>query len=42
MIALFALADHQVSRQEISDWLKKDDDPSYQECSDINMAFVCS
>lgn len=38
MIALFALADHQVSRQEISDWLKKDDDPSYQECSDINMA----
>ncbi|MBT5223424.1 MAG: DUF1456 family protein [Gammaproteobacteria bacterium] len=38
MIALFALADHQVSRQEISDWLKKDDDLSYQECSDINMA----
>ncbi|MBT6575491.1 MAG: DUF1456 family protein, partial [Gammaproteobacteria bacterium] len=32
------LADHQVSRQEISDWLKKDDDLSYQECSDINMA----
>lgn len=23
MIALFALADHQVSRQEISDWLKR-------------------
>ena len=38
MIALFALADHQVSRQEISDWLKKDEDLSYQECSDINMA----
>lgn len=38
MIAIFALADHQVSREQISDWLKKDDDPAYQECSDINTA----
>jgi len=38
MLAIFALADHQVSREQISDWLKKDDDPAYQECSDINMA----
>ena len=38
MIAIFALADHQVSRQQISDWLKKDDDPAYQECCDINLA----
>ncbi len=38
MIAIFALADHQVSREQISDWLKKDDDPAYQECDDTNMA----
>ena len=38
MIALFALADHQVTREQISDWLKKDDDPAYQQCSDILLA----
>ena len=38
MIALFALADHQVSREQISAWLKKDDDPDYQECSDTELA----
>ena len=38
MIALFALADHQVTREQISDWLKKDDDPAYQKCSDILLA----
>lgn len=38
MIALFSLADHQVTRGEISDWLKKDDDPAYQKCSDSTLA----
>lgn len=38
MIAIFGLADHKVSRAEISDWLKKDDDPSYQNCSDTLLA----
>ncbi len=38
MIALFALADHQVTREQISDWMKKDDDPAYQKCSDILLA----
>ncbi len=38
MIALFSLADHQVTRAQVSDWLKKDDDPAYQECSDIQLA----
>ncbi|GFO72235.1 hypothetical protein BJAS_P2307 [Bathymodiolus japonicus methanotrophic gill symbiont] len=38
MIALFALADHQVSRQQISAWLKKDDDPEYQACRDTELA----
>ena len=28
MIAIFNQADHEVTREEISDWLKKDDDPA--------------
>ena len=35
MISIFGLADHQVTREEVSDWLKKEDDPAYQACSDI-------
>lgn len=38
MIALFGLADHQVTREQISDWLKKDDDPAFKECSDTRLA----
>ena len=38
MMALFRLADHEATRAQISDWLKKDDDPAYQECSDIELA----
>ena len=38
MMALFALADCNVTRAQISDWLKKDDDPAYQPCSDVELA----
>jgi uncharacterized protein YehS (DUF1456 family) len=38
MIAVFGLADHQVTRGQISDWLKKDTDPAYQKCSDTQLA----
>ncbi|MCP4757261.1 MAG: DUF1456 family protein [Proteobacteria bacterium] len=38
MIAIFGLADHQVTREQICDWLKTDDDPEYQECSDAMLA----
>ncbi len=38
MIAIFSLAGHQVTRGQISDWLKKDDDPACQECSDTQLA----
>ncbi len=38
MIAIFALADHEVTREQISDWLKKEDDPAYQKFSDIQLA----
>jgi len=36
MMAIFASADCQVSRDEISNWLKKDDDPAYKACSDAS------
>ncbi len=38
MMAIFGLADHEVTRAEISDWLKKEDDLAYQECSDTLLA----
>ena len=38
MIAIFASADLPVSREQISDWLKKEDDPAYQECNDSLLA----
>ncbi|MBE9536855.1 MAG: DUF1456 family protein [Proteobacteria bacterium] len=38
MIDVFGLADYQVTREQISDWLKKDDDPAYKNCSDTQMA----
>ena len=40
MIAIFSQADHEVTREEISDWLKKDDDPAFKECSDTRMAIL--
>jgi uncharacterized protein YehS (DUF1456 family) len=38
MMAIFALADLQASRAQISDWLKKDDDPAFQALSDRQLA----
>lgn len=38
MISIFSLADHPVTREQISAWLKKDDDPAYQKCSDTKLA----
>jgi len=38
MMAIFGLAGQQVTRAEISDWLKKDDDPALQEISDTMLA----
>jgi len=38
MIALFGAANHQVTRAQISGWLKKDEDPAYQKCSDTQLA----
>jgi len=38
MVSLFALADLVVTREQISQWLKKDDDTDYVNCSDIQLA----
>jgi uncharacterized protein YehS (DUF1456 family) len=38
MMAVFGLGGLEVTRAEISDWLKKDDDPDYQQCSDQQLA----
>ncbi len=38
MIAIFGLADKTVSREEVSNWLKKDDDPAFERCNDNTMA----
>ena len=38
MISIFELADLKVSREQISDWLKKDDDPAYKALSDTQLA----
>jgi len=38
MIAIWALADTVVTREQMSIWLKKDDDPDFLNCSDRNMA----
>ncbi len=38
MIAIFGLGGEAVTRAEVSDWLKKDEDPAYQECPDLALA----
>lgn len=38
MITLFGLAGHQVTREQISDWLKKEDDTSFKKCLDAQLA----
>lgn len=38
MIELFALAGHEVTRSQISNWLKKDDDQNFHELNDNQLA----
>lgn len=38
VIAIFGLADLKVTREQISAWLKKDDDPAFKECEDTQFA----
>jgi uncharacterized protein YehS (DUF1456 family) len=38
IIVLFGLANLEVTRGQVSDWLKKEDDPAYQSCTDTQLA----
>ena len=38
MVAVFAEAERKVTRTQVRAWLKKDDDPDYEECSDALFA----
>lgn len=38
MITIFGLAEKIITREQISNWLKKDDDTDYKACSDKNLA----
>jgi len=38
MVAVFGLAEHRVTAELISGWLKKEDEPGYQPCSDMELA----
>lgn len=38
MIELFALGGKEVTRAQVSDWLKKEDDPEYKEIDDEHLA----
>jgi uncharacterized protein YehS (DUF1456 family) len=38
MIEIFKLAGHEVTRSQISDWLKKDDDPAFHDLDDNQLA----
>lgn len=38
MIAIFALADCKVTRAQISDWMKQEDDPAFKKLTDVQLA----
>ncbi len=38
MMAIFSLADYPVTRAQLSDWLKKEDDPAFKNCGDMQLA----
>ncbi|MBT4835893.1 MAG: DUF1456 family protein [Methylococcales bacterium] len=38
MISIFGLAEQKVTREEISNWLKKDDDADFSQCTDTQFS----
>jgi uncharacterized protein YehS (DUF1456 family) len=38
VVSIFGLADLQVTREQISDWLKSDEDPAWQKLNDAQLA----
>jgi len=37
-MAIFGLADHEVTRDELCGWLKKEEDPGFKKCTDSQLA----
>jgi len=37
-MSIFSLGGSEVTRAQVSDWLKKDDDPAYQQIKDLELA----
>ena len=40
MVSIFALAGHQVTRPQVSEWLRRDDDPAMKSCKDVELALL--
>lgn len=38
MIAIFRQAGQKVTREQVSNWLKKEDDPAFENCNDVQLA----
>lgn len=38
MVAIFGAADLQVTKEQVNSWLKRDEDPEFQPCSDTQLA----
>lgn len=38
MVSMMSLADDPVTRSEVSEWLKKEEDPDYKKCDDTRLA----
>jgi uncharacterized protein YehS (DUF1456 family) len=38
MVAIFGLANYVITREQVRDWLKKEDDPACRNCSDTQLA----
>ena len=38
MVGIFGLADYAVTPEQVSEWLKKEEDPAYKKCSDTQLA----
>ncbi len=38
MVAIFGLADYEVTREQIAAWLKKEEEPEFKKCNDTQLA----
>ena len=38
MVSIFAAADYEVTREQVSSWLKKEEDEDFKSCNDLQLA----